>query len=188
VTASTVTCGGRSRDARRTLPPRVHTLVTLAAGALAILGPARPAAGLDLTPRDVGMRAGLNLDPDQVGAGLDARIGRGARLGFRPVAEAGVGNGVRLLALSGDVLYRLGQGRGRYGAYVGAGPGLNFVDVTDGVGEARGLETRVVANVVAGLMRGGRRTANRTTRRYLAEVRGGFGDAPSLKLVFGASF
>ncbi|HUG53530.1 MAG TPA: hypothetical protein VMR21_08010 [Vicinamibacteria bacterium] len=176
------------RGARRSLPPRVHVLFGLVAGASLTLGAARPASALDLRPRDVGLRAGLNVNPDQLGAGVDARIGGGGRLAFRPVAEAGLGNGVRLLALSGDVVYGLGRGRGRYGAYVGAGPGLNLVDVTDGVGEARGLETRVVANLVAGLVRGGRGKGPRTTRRYLAEVRAGLGDTPALKVVVGASF
>lgn len=176
---------GGGRGARRL---RAHVFSILAAGASVTILPARPASGLDLTPRDVGVRAGLSLDPDQVVAGLDAQIGRGVRLRFRPLAEVGVGNGVRMLALSGDILYRIGQGRGRYRPYVGAGPGLNLIDVTNGVGEARGVEAKLVGNALAGVVRGGGRVGRRATRRYLAEVRAGIGDTPSVKVVVGASF
>lgn len=142
-----------------------------------------PAASLDLGPRGFGVRAGVSVNPDQFHAGIHFQVGSGASLRFRPSLELGLGNGVRLGALGADVLYRLGEGR--WHPFVGAGPGLNLIDVTDGVGEARGLEAKLVANVVAGIAWGGRR---KKLERYLLEVRGGFGDAPDFKLSLGVSF
>lgn len=174
--------------ARRPSPLRASAVFLFVAATAQAVVPARPAWGLDLSLRDPGLRLGASLNPDQVVAGLDVQVGRGTRLRIRPVAEVGVGNGVRMLALSGDVLYRLGAGRGRFRPYVGAGPGLNLIDVTDGVGEARGVEAELVGNGVAGVTWGEQRKGNRAGRRYLAEVRAGIGDAPDLKVVVGASF
>ena len=63
--------------------------------------------------------------------------------------------------------------------FVGGGPGLNLVDVTSGVGEARGLEAKLAGSLVAGLARG---------RHALIEARIGFGDTPQLKLTVGLWF
>lgn len=170
------------------MPLRASAIFLFVAATAQTMTPARPAWGLDLSLRDAGVRLGASLNPDQVVGGLDVQVGGGSRLRVRPVAEVGWGNGVRMLALSGDVLYRLGQAGGRFRPYVGGGPGLNLVDVTDGVGEGRGVEAELVGNGVAGLAWGGGRTRGRTARRYLAELRAGIGNTPDLKLVVGASF
>jgi hypothetical protein len=64
------------------------------------------ASALDLTPRDVHLRAGFSLKPDQFHAGVQARIGSTERIVFRPSLDLGLGNGVTLVTLNGDVLYR----------------------------------------------------------------------------------
>jgi hypothetical protein len=138
-----------------------------------------PASAVDIAPRGFGLRGGVSVNPDQIHGGFHTQIGRGSSLRLRPAVEAGAGNGVLLAAISGDVLWRPGARR----VFVGAGPGLNFVDVTDGVGEARGVETKVVANVLAGVHFGGRRPG-----RYLVEARAGFGDTPDFKLTVGVTF
>jgi hypothetical protein len=179
---------GSERGAPRRRPLRAVFVFVVVVATTQAVTPARAAWGLDLSLRDAGVRAGASLDPDQVVGGLDVQVGRGSRLRVRPVAEVGLGNGVRMLALSGDLLYRLGQGTGRFRPYVGGGPGLNLVDVTDGVGEGRGVETELVGNGVAGITWGGRPAGRRTGRRYLAELRAGLGNTPDLKVVVGASF
>jgi hypothetical protein len=66
--------------------------------ALLLLVPAA-ASALDLHPRDVHLRAGVSLNPDQLHAGVQAAIGSPARVVFRPSLDLGVGNGVFLASL-----------------------------------------------------------------------------------------
>lgn len=153
--------------------------------ALALLLVAAAAPALDLSPRDPHLRAGFNLNPDQFHVGIQAGIGSQERVGFRPSLDLGLGNGVLLLSLNGDVLYYFSRSK-RIQPFLGGGPALSLIDVTDGVGESDGLTAELAGHLVAGLHwlppkgKGG--------RRYLAEVRAGFGDTPDLKLTFGIAF
>jgi hypothetical protein len=160
---------------------RVSAALSLA---LLLLVPAA-APALDLHPRDVHLRAGVSLNPDQFHAGVQAAIGSPARVVFRPSVDLGIGNGVVLASLNGDVLYRLDRA-GRLQPFFGGGPALSLVDVTDGVGESEGVETELAGHVVAGLhwlpSRG------KSGRRYLVEARAGFGDTPDFKLTLGIAF
>jgi hypothetical protein len=158
----------------------------IASAVLAVVLPSS-AFAVDLGLRDPGLRAGVSLNPDQVHAGVDAEVAGRGRLRFRPSLELGVGNGVRLGALNGDLVWRLG-GQGRRRFFVGGGPALTLVDVTDGVGEGRGAEAHVAGNAVAGASWGGRRAGGRSGRRYLVEARVGVGETPDFKLTAGASF
>lgn len=142
---------------------------------LAVL--AAPAAGLD----DTALRAGLSRNPDQIHAGLQFEAAAVERLSLRPSFDLGVGNGVRLLSLGGDFVWRLGRRRPR-GWFVGGGPGLNVIDVTEGVGEARGVELKPVLHALGGLRWGGSR---RRPPRYSIELRAGVGDTPDWKLTLG---
>jgi hypothetical protein len=143
------------------------------------------ASALDLTPRDVHLRAGFSLTPDQFHAGVQARIGSTERIVFRPSLDLGLGNGVTLVTLNGDVLYRF-EREGRLRPFLGGGPALAFVDVTDGVGESDGVEVELAGHVVGGFHWVPSKSGGGL--RYLVEARGGFGDTPDFKLSLGIAF
>jgi hypothetical protein len=143
------------------------------------------AAALDLAPRDFRLRAGFSLNPDQFHVGAQAGIGSQQRIGFRPSLDLGFGNSVRLLSLNGDALYYFAA-RKRLAPYLGGGPALSLVDVTDGVGESDGLSAELAGHVVAGLQR--LPAAGQRGRRYLIEARAGFGDTPDFKLTLAIGF
>jgi hypothetical protein len=153
--------------------------VLLALGVPLLLAGRAPA--LDLAPRDVHARAGLSLDPDQVHVGVQADFGPRGRIAFRPSFDVGVGNGLWLFSLNGDVLYRFAPA-GRLRPFLGAGPALSLSDVTDGVGEMDGLSAGLAGHALAGLewRLGGART--------LVEARAGFGDTADFKLTLGVAF
>ena len=80
----------------------------------------------------VGVRAGVGLDPEVIIAGVHARLGPffNRDVFFRPNAEFGFGEVTRLFALNLEAAYRLplSARQSRWSAYVGAGPGFNFID------------------------------------------------------------
>jgi hypothetical protein len=93
------------------------------------------------------------------------------------------GNGVRLGALNLDALYIFSPRPWR--PYAGGGLGINFIDVTEGVGQGRGLDVEAALNIVGGIEWGKLRAG---FRRYRAEARLGIGDTPDVKLTFGIAF
>ena len=158
-------------------------MMTILTAALAgLLVPATSAA-LNLAPHGYAASTGVCFNPDQFQAGLHLQLGPGWKPQFRPVVELGIGNGVRILSLSGDILYHFGGTRWR--PYAGGGPGLNLVDVTNGVGEADGVQTKLVAVAVTGVSLMPRRPAQ---HRYFLEGRVGFGDSPDFRISVGVSF
>jgi hypothetical protein len=152
--------------------------------ALAVLVPAG-APALDLAPRDFHLRAGVSLNPDQFHFGVQAGIGDQKGIGFRPSLDLGLGNGVHLLSLNGDVLYRF-EGKSRLQSFLGGGPALSLVDVTDGVGESEGVTADLVGHLVAGLS--WLPPKGKSGWRYFVEARAGFGDTPDFKLTLGIGF
>lgn len=159
----------------------------LAVGTLGLLLAGSRAGAVDLGVRDPAARLGLSLNPDQVHAGIQVHLGPVKSVQLRPSLDLGVGNGVRLASLNADLLFRGRQGRSPL--FVGGGPGISFVDVTSGVGEGRGVETKVIFNGVAGLSFGARnRAGRRGPWRYFVEARAGFGDTPDAKLTVGLGF
>ena len=140
-------------------------------------------SALDLTPRGVEARAGASAGPDQFHLGFQSTIGGGDRLVARPSLDLGLGNGIRLVSLNGDVLYRL-PASGSLRPFLGGGPALVLSDVTDGVGEAEGWNAALAAHLLAGL----EWSPTGAGRSYLFEARGGFGDTTDLKLTVGIRF
>jgi len=141
-----------------------------------------PATAGDLAPQAFAARTGISFGPDQFHGGVHLQLGTSSKPQLRPAVELGLGNGVRLLALSGDVLFHLGGERWR--PYAGGGPGVNFIDVTDGVGEADGMQAKLVAHAVTGIAWAPRRSRH----RYFVEGRIGVGDTPDFRVALGMSF
>lgn len=167
--------------------PHLGRTSFIAAGLLVALLLGSPTRGIDLGFRDPAARIGFSLDPDQIHAGVQTHLGPVKSLRFRPSLDIGVGNGVRLASINGDLLFRTRGGRSP--VFIGGGPGLNLIDVTSGVGEGRGVEAKLVFHGLAGLSFGGVQRAARAGRwRYFVEARAGFGDTPDAKLTAGIRF
>ena len=156
-----------------------HTLRLVIA--LALMTPA-VASARDFTPQNYAARTGISFSPDQFNAGIQAQLGTVSKLKIRPAVDLGLGNGVRILSVGGDLLYQFSGTRWR--PYAGGGPGLNVVDVTNGVGEADGMTAKLVAHGVTGLTW----VPRRSRRSYFVEGRLGVGDTPTVRLVLGTSF
>jgi hypothetical protein len=78
-----------------------------------------------------GVRAGVALDPELILFGAHAQVGPFFHrdVFFRPNAELAFGEVTTLVAINPEFIYRLPvtARHGRWSAYVGAGPGFNFV-------------------------------------------------------------
>jgi len=79
----------------------------------------------------LGVRAGVALDPELVLIGAQMQVGPffNSDLFFRPNVEFAYGEVTALFALNPEMIYRLpiSSRRGRWSSYVGVGPGFNFV-------------------------------------------------------------
>ena len=79
----------------------------------------------------VGVRAGAGLDPELFLFGVHSQIGPifSRNVSFRPNAEFAFGEVTDLIALNLEAIYRLPitARQGRWSAYAGAGPALNFI-------------------------------------------------------------
>lgn len=163
------------------MPMTPKTRTILAIIFLSLFAPTVASAG-EFAPQLYAAGTGVSLNPDQFHGGLHFRFGSNPTPMFRPAVELGLGNGVRIFSLSGDVLHHF---RGeRWTPYVGAGPGLNIIDVTDGVGQSDGIQAKLVAHAITGLGW----TPRRGQRRYFVEGRFGIGDTPDFRLSVGMSF
>jgi len=148
---------------------------------------ATAALGQELGVRSYGVRGGINMNPDQFNFGAHIDAGSlASRVRLQPSFELGLGNGVTLAAANFDAHYLFAARRFR--PYAGGGLGINFIDVSSGMGQGEGLNVEPVLNLVGGAEWGAPRPGSRAFRRYLVEARVGIGDAPELKLVAGFSF
>lgn len=80
----------------------------------------------------LGLRAGVGLDPETLAVGAHTKLGPFFHrdVYFRPNIEFGFGEVTTYGALNLEFVYRLPvtERQARYSIYVGAGPGLNFLD------------------------------------------------------------
>lgn len=104
----------------RSIRFRLVPVLALAAVALAVTAsPARAQV-------DLGVRAGISIDPDQGYFGVHGETNPLVeRLRFRPNAEVGFGDDLTLLALNFEFVWKFPQGRSGWTAYAGAGPAIN---------------------------------------------------------------
>jgi hypothetical protein len=81
-----------------------------------------------------GVRAGVSLDPELLNVGVHATLGPFFKQGIalRPNVEYGFGELTKMFAINLEVVYFFPNEGEERRFYVGAGPGLNFID--------RGLE------------------------------------------------
>jgi hypothetical protein len=159
-------------------------LTVLTLWALSFVG-AREASPQGIGYESFGLRAGISMNPDQFHGGVFADMGRLIdKVRLRPSFELGWGNGVFLGAANADALYFFSPRSWR--PYAGGGLGVNFIEVTNGVGEGRGLEIEPVLNLVGGVEWG--KSKEGASGRYLLEGRLGLGETPDFKLSFGLRF
>lgn len=161
-------------------------LLRAAVLALAVAGAGvYPAQAQEFGLEALGVRGGVSVNPDQFQFGVHVRAGTFTRnVRFQPSFEFGLGNGVRLGAANIDALYTFKPQRS-FQPYAGGGLGINFIDVTEGVGAGTGMDVQAVLNLVGGIEFGAR---SRAPHRYLLELRVGVGDTPDLKVTAGITF
>jgi len=156
----------------RSLPLRLGRLLPVfALAAVALAGTAKPATA----QVDLGLRAGVSIDPDQGYFGVHGETSPLVeRLRFRPNAEVGFGNDLTLLALNFEFVWKFPESRSGWVAYAGAGPAINVFFF-----ESRGdddAEMEPGLNFVGGLeARGG----------LFFEFKVGALDSPDLKIGIG---
>ena len=125
---------------------RGHFCLVLLAVGLA----AGSAFGQELGLRSYGLRGGINMNPDQFNFGAHIDAGSlASRVRLQPSFELGLGNGVTLASANFDAHYLFTARRFR--PYAGGGLGINFIDVTSGIGRHGGLNIEPVLNLVGGL-------------------------------------
>jgi len=137
----------------------------------------------------VGVRTGLALDPELVLLGAHAQISTGLseNVIFRPNIEFAFGELSTLFAVNLEALYRLpvSSRQARWGAYVGAGPGVNFVKQgltrKDRNVDFDDLDTDVSLNIFGGVQNRNGVFVELKTSVYADP-------APSLRLIVGFNF
>ena len=82
------------------------------------------------TAQGLGVRTGMNVNPDQFSIGAQYALPIADRLWFQPSGDAGFGDGATLVTLSSNVVYRRQMApRSRWMAFAGGGPELNVYRV-----------------------------------------------------------
>ncbi len=126
-----------------------------------------------------GVRAGASGDPDQFYFGVHADTSAIAnRVSFRPNVEVGIGDGLTLVGLNLEFIYRRDLPSSEWNLLVGGGPAANLASYSTG---RRADETDLGGglNLLLGIEhRGG----------FFAEVKVGIIDSPSVKFGVGFSF
>ena len=116
-------------------------LIGLAAAAILSVVPATASA------QDVGVRAGLSVDPDQFFVGGHVETGPLVeRLVFRPNAEIGFGDDVTLVAFNFDFAWKFPRSNNGWGVYAGGGPAINLYQF-----EGPGDDTEAGFNFIGGV-------------------------------------
>lgn len=140
----------------------------------------------------LGVRAGVALDPELVLIGAQVLIGPffSQDVFFRPNVEFAYGEVTALFALNPEVIYRLPMSsrQGRWSTYVGVGPGFNLVhqnfERVDGTGKRidfGDFHSDVGLNILGGIRYRGGMFAELKTSVYSDP-------SPTLRLMVGYTF
>lgn len=124
----------------------------------------------------VGLRAGISADPEQVYFGAHVDLKEIAeRFWFRPNAEFGFGDGVRLASLNGEFVYLISVKSREWTPYVGGGPAMLIRSFRAGPND-RDTDVGPGFNFVGGVQQ---------RKGFLAEIKVGAFDSPGFKLGVG---
>jgi hypothetical protein len=131
-----------------------------------------------------GFRAGFSSDPNQLVLGGQMSVGEVApNLSFDPNIELGFGDNVTLIAFNLDMHYHFTVNNSTWRPYVGAGAGINLINVDAQPPLQDDTRTEVGGQIILGAgvpTRGG--------NRFFSEMKFGLGDIPSFKLLVGWNF
>ena len=123
--------------------------------------------------QELGVRAGVSVNPDQFYFGGHAETGSlVGNLRFRPNLEVGVGDNVTLVAFNIEFAYHF-PSQSSWHAYAGAGPALNFIRFRGETNSEGGL------NLLIGVQHSG---------GLFAEFKVGTLDSPDVKMGVGYAF
>jgi hypothetical protein len=133
-----------------------------------------------------GLRAGFSSDPDQLVLGGQMSVGEVApNLSFDPNVELGFGDDVTIIAFNLDMHYHFELTNSTWRPYVGAGAGINFiqVDLPPGVGDDS--FTRVGGEFIVGAS-----VPTQSGNQFFSELKLDLGSwaIPDLKLLVGWNF
>ena len=160
---------------------RITTIAMLVA--LGALGPMSAGAETAVVG-GLGPRVGFSSDPDQIVFGGQLIIGEVApSLTFDPNLEFGFGDNFTVIALNLDLHYHFAIQNSTWRPYVGAGAGINFIELDVPPPFQDISNTEVGGNFIFGA---GVPTA--AGNRFFSEVKFGLGDIPDLKLLVGWNF
>jgi hypothetical protein len=141
----------------------------------------------------VGVRAGVGLDPEIVFVGVQAQMGPLFRsdVFFRPSVDFGLGEVTAMFALSGDIIYRLpfSSAQDRWSTYAGAGLGVNLLHRNfeeEGEEDGRRIDfgefrSDTALNILGGVRRRGGMFLELKTTVYS-------GPSPTLRVIVGYTF
>ena len=124
----------------------------------------------------VGVRGGISADPEQVYFGAHVDVTEIVeRFWFRPNAEFGFGDGVRLVSLNGEFVYLISIKSREWTPYVGGGPAMLIRSFRAGPND-RDTDVGPGFNFVGGVQQ---------RKGFLAEIKVGAFDSPGFKLGVG---
>jgi hypothetical protein len=145
--------------------PTVRMLLTCALLCVAAV----PAAA-----QNYAVRAGMNVNPDQVYGGAQYNWPLAERVWLQPNGDVGIGNDATLVAVNFDAVYRRPLGRKRvWSVYGGGGPALNFYKLLGYTATEAG------ASAVGGVIH---------QTGLMTEFRVGFLESPQYRLGVGYAF
>jgi hypothetical protein len=133
-----------------------------------------------------GLRAGFSTDPDQLVLGGQMSVGEVApNLTFDPNVELGFGDNVTLIAFNLDMHYHFDLQNSAWRPYMGAGAGINLIQVDLPPGFVDDSFTKVAGQFIVGAS-----VPTQTGNRFFSELKLGLGDnsTPDLKVLVGWNF